>query len=163
MRLNQKQIKIDHDNLIDINIDDHHPEVKSFKVTINGQAISGRTAWEKRFSLGKANYKSVQAILRGYQTVDIQGHTGVVVMAASVSANSSGYSNKPYGSGYPTCYMGSYSRLHGDSYLTPSLFSANTRLRDVYIDTGNNEVVIEFYNISTYTQTMSCYGLVVVK
>lgn len=164
MRLGQEKASIDHSILDGVNSDDHHPEVQSFKVVINNQAISPNSVWEKRFSLGKSDYKTIQTILRGHSTVDIQGHVGVLSVASNLQLNSSGYGIRPYGpGGYPTSYMGLYSRLHGDAYLSPDLFGDSVHLRDVYIDTILNEAVLEFYNVSSLSKLVLAYGLVVVK
>lgn len=77
---------------------------------------------------------------------------------------------KPYGpgSGYYTSYMGGYSRLHGDSYLSPSMFgptfsSPTIRLRDAYFDTATNQVVLEFYNTNVVSKNLTVYGNGLVK
>lgn len=161
MRLG-KHIVTDHDALTNIEDDDHHPSVVYYDIIINSQSIPAGTAWEHREALGGSGHKTMRAILRGSQSVDVQGHTGVFVIAGDVSAECSGIGIKPYGAGgYPTSYMGGYSRLHGDSYLTPPMFGGGIRLRNAYIDGA--DAVLEFYNSAVITRFMSCYGSVVVK
>lgn len=93
---------------------------------------------------------------------DIQGHTGLFCMGTDVSGDCTSVGIKPYGSGgYPTTYMGGYSRIHGDAYLSPPMFGGQVRLRDVWID--GDEAVFEFYNAMATSRTMSCYGAVQVK
>ena len=61
-------------------------------------------------------------------------------------------------------YMGAFSRLHGDSYLSDNEFGGNSIvLRDAYIDTATDEGVLEFYNRSSTTKKLVAYGTVMVK
>jgi hypothetical protein len=160
MRLGE-QIVTDHDMLLDVGEDDHHPSVVYYDVIVNSQSIPASSAWEHREPLGQPGHKTLRAILRGDENVDIQGHTGVFVVAGDSAGECSGIGIKPYGSGYVTSYMGGYSRLHGDAYLTPPMFGGGVRLRNAYID--GSDAVLEFYNAAAVTRFMSCYGSVVVK
>jgi hypothetical protein len=58
--------------------------------------------------------------------------------------------------------MGQYSRIHGDSYLSPRIFGGNgIHLRDAYID--GDEVVLEFYNSAGTARNLTVYGMGAVK
>ena len=141
---------------------DHHPRGLSYTVLVNSQSIPASSAWEHRYDLGRSGYKTLRALLRGNENVNIIGHTGIFVMGTDTSGECTGIGIKPYGAGgYVTSYMGAYSRIHGDSYLTPPMFGGLVRLRDVYID--DDEAVLEFYNAAAFSRTMSVYGTVMVK
>jgi hypothetical protein len=162
------QMKLDaaliteHTLLTGIGENDHHNRGISRTVLINSQAIAGLTAYELRIDLGATGFKTFRACLRGPDSVDIQGHAGVFVLAGDVSQDCMGIGIRPYGAGgYTTSYMGAYSRIHGDSYLTPSMFGSNIVLRDAYID--GDEAVLEFYNPSVISRNMTCYGTLAVK
>lgn len=163
MRPKDKQIVTDHDQLQNVVAAQHHAVATSFRVQINGTSISAYSAHEHRVSIG-AGHKTFKAILRGKDIIQITGHEGVLVLASDSPAGCTGIAAVPYGAGgYYTSYMGGYSRLHGDSYLTPDLFDSSVRLRDAYIDTATDEAVLEFYNVSSSTRSIYCYGTVVVK
>jgi hypothetical protein len=161
MRLGGRRIVATHDALLDVGEEDHHPRATSFSILINSQAIPAGSAWEYRVDLGDDRHRTLRAVLRGNQNVDIQGHTGVFVLGSDSSGQCSGIGIKPYGSGYVTSYMGGYSRIHGDSYLTPPMFGGGIRLRDAYID--GTDAVLEFFNPAVIQRFMSCYGAVAVK
>jgi hypothetical protein len=161
MRLESKGKIADHPPVPIQGPHDHHPQGEAFRVLINGQAIGALSAWEHRIAV-RSGVQTARAILRGHEPTDIQGHTGVFVIGSTVPARAICIGIKPYSTpGYPITYMGCYSRLHGDSYLTPDMFGASVFLRDFYID--DDEVVIEFYNPGVTGQIVSCYGLVEVK
>lgn len=161
MRLEKQTVK-DHDLMQETGEDDHHPRGTSYTILINSQNISAYSTYEHRYDLGKSGHQVIRAFLRGSESVDIQGHTGAFVIGSDTQQDSSGVSIRPYGSSYVTSYMGAYSRIHGDSYLTHvNLFGTSIMLRDVYID--GTEAVLEFYNSASVTRTLSVYGTVVVK
>lgn len=162
MRLDREEKSVDHDDFTGQTADDHHPQGESFRILINLQSIGATSAYEFRQSI-KGGHKTIRAILRGLQSTDVQGHVGAFVMGNDNSGECTGVSVTPYGSGYPTTYMGCYSRIHGDSYLTHSIFGGAVRLRDIYIDTATDEAVLEFYNAGGLTTFFSCYGLIEVK
>lgn len=162
MRLN-KHIATDHDLLTGVGEDDHHNRGVSGTILVNSQSISAASAYEVRVDLGASGFNSFRALLRGANSVDIQGHDGAFVLAGAASQDCSAISLSPYGSGgYVTSYMGAYSRIHGDSYLTPGhMFGTSIALRDAYID--GNEAVLEFYNTSGSAQNLTVYGTLVAK
>jgi len=99
--------------------------------------------------------------LRGTPNVDIQGHCGAWFVAGDTSQECSAFSLRPYPSGTQS-YIGGYSRLHGDSYLSNKSFGQNSIvLRDAYID--GDEAVLEFYNTYILSRNLSVYGTVGVK
>lgn len=152
----------DHSLLQNIGENDHHQRGTSATVLINSQSIPATSAYEHRIDLGVSGFKTFRALLRGADLVDIQGHTGVFVLASDVSEDCSGVGIRPYGGSGVTSYMGAYSRIHGDSYLAPfGMFGTSITLRDAYID--GDEAVLEFYNASGVAQNLSCYGTLVIK
>ncbi|MGD9156786.1 MAG: hypothetical protein PVG39_00130 [Desulfobacteraceae bacterium] len=163
MKLDANRKITDHDLMTGIGEDDHHNRGTSVKVLINSQSISAQSAYEVRIDLGASGYRTFRVLLRGSSNVDIQGHTGVFVIAGGASEDCSGIGIEPYGAAeYTISYMGAYSRIHGDSYLSPiGTFGTNIALRDAYID--DNEAVLEFYNASVSTQDLKVYGTLVVK
>jgi hypothetical protein len=162
MRLNSDGIVTDHGLLTGVDEDDHHNRGESATVLVNPTPISPG-AYEVRVALSKTGFRTFRALLRGSGNVDIQGHVGVFVIAGGVSGECSGIGIAPYGaSGYVTSYMGAYSRIHGDSYLSPSgTFGDSIALRDAYID--GDEAVLEFYNASGLTKSLTVYGTLAVK
>ena len=161
MRL-QRKVVTDHDMHTGIGENDHHNRAISEDVLINSQSISPG-AYELRIDLGRDGFRTFWAILRGTKSVDIQGHGGVFVMAGGLSGDCHGLTVAPYGAGgYPTSYMGAYSRIHGDSFLSyPSAFGPSISLRDAYID--GDEAVLEFYNSSGFNRVLTVYGTLAVK
>jgi hypothetical protein len=66
------------------------------------------------------------------------------------------------GSGYVTSYMGAYSRVHGDSYLSLNgMYGTDIRLQDMYID--GTDVVVEFWNNAVANRTLTVYGSGIAK
>lgn len=162
MRLQEKLFLKDHDLLPGQDPEDHHPPGEHFRILLNFWSIGAGGTRQFRQSLTYDGHKTIRAILRGSQATDIQGHTGVFVIGSDTQQESAAVSIKPYGGGgYPTSYMGGYSRLHGDSYLTPNLWGA-ARLVDVWID--GDEAVFEFYNSNAILGIfIAVYGAVHVK
>lgn len=164
LRVQDDSIIGDHDQINDIGEDKHHPRGEFFSILINSQSVPATSIYAHRVSI-EPGHQVIRAILRGANSTDIQGHDGVVAMGTDAQQESMGVSIKPYGAGgYPTSYMGCYSRLHGDSYISyPSQFGTAIILRDIYIDTGTDEAVLVFYNSSVIARNMSCYGQVQLK
>jgi len=159
MRLSFIPKLADHDRLV-ITPNNHHPPGEHFRILINAQVVGALSVWELRQTLTYAGHKTIRAVLRGSQSTDIQGHCGVFVVGTDVTAQCSAISIQPYGmGGYPTSYMGGYSRLHGDAYLTHPMFP--TILRNCWID--GNQAVFEFYNPLALPAVMACYGAVHLK
>lgn len=164
MRVSQKPKLTDHDLLQDISANDHHPQVDTFKIQINSQAIAAATAYEFRQTLDSSNYKTVHAILRGSVAVQILGHVGVSVVGGDNTAEATSIAIAPYGGGgYLTSYMGAYSRLHGDTYLCQNgAFGPSIVLQEVYVD--DDEAVLRFYNThSTSSRNLTVYGMGICK
>jgi hypothetical protein len=156
-----KQIVTDHELLLNIGADDHHNQGTFFTILINSQAIAGFTAYEFRYDLGKSGFKTLYGNLRGTPNVDIQGHCGCWFVAGDSSQECSGFSIRPYPSGTQS-YIGGYSRLHGDSYLSNKVFGQDVIvLRDAYID--DDEAVLEFYNTYSSSRNLTVYGTIGVK
>lgn len=161
MRLEDFGVVLDHALLQDQTPADHHPSVETYTVLINALSIPPG-AYEHRVTVGETGHQTVTAILRGYQSVALQGHSGAYVIGGATAGQCTGVGLFPYGSGgYFSSYMGSYSRLHGDAYLTRGHFRNNIPLRNLWID--GDEVVLEFYNPSGSSQLMTVYGTVIVK
>jgi len=162
VRLAGAGIVTDHDFLTGVTEDDHHNRAISRTVLVNAQSIAPG-AYELRVSLGSSGFRTFRALLRGSISVDIQGHVGVFLIAGGASEDCSAIGIAPYGgSGYTTSYMGAYSRIHGDSYLSLiGTFGSGIALRDAYID--DDEAVLEFYNTSGSNRTLTVYGTLAVK
>jgi len=160
MRLPTKHTVTDHDLLTGVGADDHHPSVVTDRILINSQAI-GPGNYLLRIALGKTGCKTLRAVLRGTINVDIQGHTGVFVMGSDSSGESTAVGVRPYPSGTQS-YMGAYSRLYGDSYLSFGDFGQGIiRLRDCYID--GSDAVFEFSNLSGIFRNLTVYGTYAAK
>lgn len=163
LRLQKNSILANHTLFPDQSEHSHHPRGEVFYIVINSQSIVSGGTYTYRVSIDP-DHKAIRAILRGNQSTDVQGHTGVVAMGTDNQQESMCVNIKPYGAGaYPTTYMGCYSRLHGDAYLTSAMFGGGIRLQDIYIDTATDEGVLVFYNPSILTRFMSCYGQIQVK
>jgi hypothetical protein len=154
--------------LLVVTSDQHHPPPENKQIQINGTSIPPGT-YTYNVALTYAGHKVARAILRGTEAVDIQGHSGVVAIGTDTAGQSVGISNRPFQSpGYTTSYMGGYSRLHGDSYISTTCFDAPVGgvssyivLKDIYIS-GTN-LVLEFLNLNATSKTLYCYGSVSVK
>lgn len=162
MRPHDVSIVTDHELLQNVSSDQHHPSAASFRVVINSLAISATSAYELREDIGRTGCSTIFAVLRGYDSVDVQGHVGCVVYGSKTAAECSAFGIRPYGGGgYVSSYIGGFSRLHGDSYLTRTSFGNSIRLRDCWID--GTECVLEFYNGSSFSKNLTVYGTVVCK
>jgi len=152
----------DHGGLVTLP-EQHHPPVETVVVQINGTSIAPGLSTQT-FALTYSGHQIARAILRGPITVDVVGNAGAYVVGTDVADQSAGFSMVPSGiANYPTTYMGGYSRLHGDSYLSELVFAVGgfIVLKDVRINGSNLELV--FQNVSGVNKTLICHGLVVVK
>lgn len=139
----------------------HHPAVECKTVQINGTSIPAGV-YTYRIALSQANHKIVRAILRGYGAVDVTGYEGAFALGTNTAGQSTGFSIKPIVlAGYTTSYMGGYSRLHGDAYISEFCFGTSIVLQDLYID--GTDVVLLFRNYSGINQSLYCYGTLAVK
>ena len=162
MRLEQLGKITDHDLFVGVTESNHHNRGTSGTILVNSQSIPPG-AYELRVALGATGFRTFRALLRGANSVDTQGHDGMWVIAGDASGDCSGIGIQPYGAGgYPTSYMGAYSRIHGDSYLSPSgMFGSGIALRDAYID--GSDAVLEFYNTAGANRNLTVYGTVAAK
>jgi len=145
----------DHDLLVDVGEEDHHVTVAPWKTTINALSIAPGQ-YSHNIALGKSGCRTVQGILRGHLSVDIQGHTGVFVLATDTAQQSSAIGIRPYPSGTQS-YVGGYSRLHGDSYLSHRDFGSYVYLVDAYISGSN--LVLSFFNThATLSKNLTVFG-----
>jgi len=153
-------ILLDHAGLA-ILPEEHHPPVETISIIINGSVMTpGTQIWTT--GLTYSGHKIVRAILRSNTYVDLVGQTGAFVVGTDTSAQSAGISIRPSEiSGYPTTYMGGYSRLHGDTYLSGICFGTDIVLKDISI--SGSLLRLEFTNISGSNQAVYCYGLAIVK
>jgi len=164
VRLAGSDVVTDHDLLVDVGQDDHHDAAETVKVQVNSQAIAALTSYELRISLGSSGHRVAWGVLRGVVNTDILGHEGVFFLAHDVAGEAAAVGIRAYGAGgYPTSYVGAYSRLHGDSYLSHTeTFGPNIRFDDAWID--GNELVLEFRNThGTLARNLSVYGAIAVK
>lgn len=162
MRTNKtRHVATDHDLSQGQAADDHHSPGELFRLLVNSLSIAPGLH-EERVTLAASDLQTCFAVLRGPSQTDIQGHEGAVVFGTATAGECSAQGLKAYGGGgYTTSYMGGYSRLHGDSYLTHNMFGPNIRLRDFYLD--GDEIVFEFANISGSNQTLTVYASGVAK
>jgi len=155
MRLPTKHTVTDHSLLNGVGPDDHHPSVVTDRILINSQAISPGD-YSLTIPLGKSGCKTLRAVLRGTVNVDIQGHTGVFCVGSDTSGQSMAIGVRPYPSGTQS-YMGAYSRLHGDAYLSFLDFGQNAiRLKDCYI--SGSDAVFVFNNTAASARNLTVYG-----
>ncbi len=155
MRLEDFNIVTDHALFQDTGAEDHHVTAVTFRVLINSLSIAPGPH-NLIISLGKSGCRTVQGIIRGNQSVDVQGHTGVWFLGGASTANSSSVGIRPYPGGVSS-YIGGYSRFHGDSHLShSSQFGTRIALDDVYISgtnvvfVFNNTEVVLYRNLTVY-------------
>lgn len=160
MRLAEHDVLTDHALLADVGPDDHHAQAAAARVLVNSQTI-GPGSYSLRVDLGRTGCRVLRAVLRGTINVDIQGHTGVFVLGTATAAQSCSFGLAPYPSGSQS-YMGGYSRLHGDGYLSLLDFGQGAiRLQDAYLD--GSDAVFVFYNTNPSARNLTVYGTVVAK
>jgi len=146
----------DHD-LIVSETDDHHPGVEIARVIQNGLSIPPG-AYEHRVQWNSGSHQVTEVVLAGSGFIIPGGHNGAWAMGAQTSGQSD--SRFISGAGVYT-YIASFSRLHGDTYLSSSIFGASIRLRDVWLD--GDETVLEFFNTAGANRTLKYWGVVIVK
>jgi hypothetical protein len=147
-----------HDGLV-VLPDQHHPPAETVKVTINGTTIATGSSLQT-FALTYAGHKVARAILRGPLSLGIVGNAGAYAVGTDASGQAAGFSMVP--GGYTiTSYIGGYSRMHGDTYVSERVFGTDIVLKDVRINGSNLE--LEFWNLAAANRTLSCWGLVVIK
>lgn len=160
MRTVLKEAVTDHD-LIVSEPGDHHPPVETFILQVNFFEIPPASSKSYRVNLDYGGHKTVRVYLRGTESVGLQGHTGCYIIGTDAQAESASIGVEPYYTSPGPAYIGGYSRLHGDSFLSPAMFRG-ARLVDVWID--GDQVVLSFYNASpTFTVLSAFYGTGVVK
>jgi hypothetical protein len=153
----------DHDLLVDVGEHDHHNATATDRVLVNSQAIAGGTAYELRIALGRSEHRVAWGVLRGNVSTDILGHEGVFFLAHATSDEAAAVGIRSYGAGgYPTSYVGAYSRLHGDSYLSHShTFGPSIVFADAWID--GSDLVLEFRNLDVASHNLTVYGAFAAK
>lgn len=136
---------------------DHHPEVESARLQINGLSIPPGD-YEKRITWTRSSHRITEAILAGQSSTVPGGRHGAWGMGTQVS----GQSNARFlsGAGVYT-YLASFSRLHGDTYLSSTIFGNSIVLKDIYLDGA--DTVLLFTNLSALSQSLYCWGLVTAK
>jgi len=154
----------DHDQLVDVGAHDHHNSAVSDRVLVNSQAIAALSTYQLRIALGRSGHRVAWGVLRGNVSTDILGHEGVFFLAHATSDEACAVGIRSYGAGgYPTSYVGAYSRLHGDSYLSHrDTFGSYIRFDDAWID--GSDLVLEFRNVhGTLSRNLTVYGAFAVK
>lgn len=140
---------------------DHHQIVASKRFAINSQAIGAGATYNLLVALGQSGNQVLRAMLHGPLSVALQGYAGCFVIGTATPLESASIGMMPYPTGVSS-YMGGYSRLHGDSYLSEvGMFGPNIRLMDAYIN--GTDAVFVFQNTGGTTQNLSAYGCVVAK
>lgn len=159
-----KNVVTDHDLFTGQTADDHHNSATTERVLVNSQAIGPLTTYELRIALGKTGHRVAWGCIRGNVSTDILGHEGCFFLAHNVADEAASIGIRSYGAGgYPTSYVGAYSRLHGDSFLShTTTFGPNIRFDDAWID--GSDLVLEFRNThATLTRNLTVYGAVAIK
>jgi hypothetical protein len=147
----------DHDLFV-VQPHDHHPEVEHARVQINGTSIAPGD-YEHRVQWTRNNHLVTEVVLAGPTSLATSGRIGA--WAAGNQTSGEGNARFISGSGVYT-YLASFSRLHGDTYLTvPDTFGSGIALKDVYLD--GDETVLVFTNTHGTNQSLSAWGMVVAK
>lgn len=161
MRVSGNDVVTDHDLFSGQSANDHHALVASARFVVNAYAIGPASSYVLAVALGHSGCQVLKAVLRGSRSVDVQGHGGVFVLGTATQTESCSIGIEPYPSGTQS-YMGGYSRLHGDSYLSVGgMFGNSISLVDAYISGSDARFV--FYNSSGSSQNLTVYGSVVAK
>lgn len=155
-RLTDSGIVTDHD-LIVVQSNDHHPPAEIARVQQNGVSISPG-AYEHRIAWAYGGHKVTEALLAASGTPVPGGKLGAWAMGAQSSTQSD--SRFISGAGVYT-YIASFSRLHGDTYLSTAIFGSSIYLRDIWLD--GDETVLEFYNAAAVNRTLRFWGTVTTK
>jgi len=159
MRLGNPTVT-DHDLLTDVGLGDHHVSAVTGRILVNSLSIPPGN-YDLTVALGKSGCKSITAILRGTYNVDIQGHVGVYCLGTNAVLESCAMDIRPYPSGTAS-YVGGYSRLHADNFLSHDNFGEGwIRLGDVFISGTNG--VFRFYNEAIVNKNLTVYGSWAVK
>lgn len=145
-------------DLFVISPSDHHPEVEHARIQINGVSVAGYTEHEHRVQWAQDDHLVTEVVLRGATSGIGAGSQGAWACGSQTATES--VSRFSAGAGAYT-YVASFSRLHGDSYLSEAIFGASIRLKDVYID--GDETVVVFYNTAPSSKTLRAWGLAIAK
>lgn len=160
MRTNSTDpVLTDHGGLVTLP-EQHHPPTETVRVLINGTSIAPG-ANTQTFALTYSGHKVARAILRGPLYIAIVGNAGAYVVGTDTANRAAGFSMVPSGGGYVTSYLGGYSRMHGDTYVSEIVFGSNIVLKDVRI--SGSSLILEFQNLGVVNNALYCWGLVVVK
>jgi len=157
MRLEEKAKFVTAHGLVVTTPADHHPPAESWKVICNGLSIPPGT-YDYRVALVYAGHQVVKVILRATLMVDTQGHSGLYAVGGNAALTSMAVISKGVEiTGYVTSYMGAYSRLHGDAWLSQiGMFGSFIALTDLFID--GSDVVLRFSNVAGTNQDLIVYG-----
>jgi len=144
-------------SLFQLQPDDHHAEVEHQRVICNGLSISPGD-YEYRFSWTRDNHITTSACLLGPTTLIPGGRQG----AWGSGSQTPTASGAQFISGSGTyMYIASFMRLHGDSYLSTSIFGSSIRWKDIYLD--GDETVLVFTNLSVASQLLKFWGMLWAK
>ena len=160
MRLCTKDVFTDHDLLTNVLADDHHSQTAAVRISVGGTSIPFGS-YNLLVPLGKSGCRTLRAILKGTTYIDTQGYDGIFCTGGASSAQSCSFGIAPYPAAVAS-YMGGYSRLHGDSYLSTNCFGGSAiRLNDCYI--SGSDAVFVFYNTSGSPVNLVVYGVCAAK
>lgn len=158
MRLDDYGVNIgSHNQFLDIGPNDHHTAAESFTVIENGQSLTPGTH-NYDISLNSGNHKLVRMVIRGPTTTGGGGYLGVIAVGTDSQQESHSIALA-----YMTyVYASSFSRMHGDTKLSRTIFGTSIRLLDVFL--LDSTVRLVFENIhSTENRTLTFYGTGIVK
>jgi len=161
MRLD-RQVVTDHALLTGVTAAQHHPPVETVRLIINATVIPSG-AYLVQLALTYSGHQMARVILRGPQVMQVVGNEGCFIIATATANQASGFSLKKTLGSYTTSYIGGYSRIHGDSYVTEKCFGAGgyIALRNARINGSNLE--LEFFNTSAVNDTLTVYGTAICK
>jgi len=156
VRLRAPEGITDHDLLV-VTPEDHHPGAEIERVIQNGLSIAPG-AYEHRVQWTHDGHEVTEAMLAGVSTIISGGRIGAWGMGSQTSGE--GDSRFISGAGVYT-YIASFSRLHGDTYLSTAIFGTSIYWRDIYLD--GDETVLEFFNTGASNQILRFWGTVAAK
>lgn len=144
----------DHDLFTGVLPSSHHAEIELKKIINNGISIPPGD-YEYRVTWLQDDHLVTEACLAGPDILVSGGRNGAWASGTRTMAQSGA---EHISSGGAYTYVASFMRLHGDTYLSRSVFGTSIRWKDIWVDGA--DTVILMTNISGSNQTMKFYGLV---
>ena len=144
MRVVPKEVATDHSVFASQTTDDHHATAGGASFSINSQSIGAGLSYNLDVALDRSGCRVLRAVLRGKINVELQGHEGCYVIGTSSSVESASIGIRAYPGGLQS-YVGGYSRLHGDGYLSHGeTFGNSIVLEDAYINGSDARLTLNY-------------------